>query len=289
MTRVAAASGFFLNSNGVSLVPAVAPWKHWGTVGVSQEEDGVRDHQTSQISTCFMHALANGEHGLAQYGLAVFSASGAALDTHDRFSWSPAEAGTCPFSLVHQCGNASSDRHVPFTLKGPDEALWDFKIRKILRPICGCHVQITMMASFGAWRPSWCISLIGSLWMKGPQGKCNFPTWRILSTGYEALYDQGIRSAIFQASLIVCLVTWVDWWMVCSCCCSSCLLSPLPSCFCLLCWHVLFWQEDLWDRVCSCICSYNLSAYLWRLWSNAIKKWVEKSHFLLIIYMWQLE
>lgn len=38
--------------------------------------------------------------------------------------------------------------------------------------------------------------------MKGPQGKCNFPTWRILSTGYEALYDQGIRSAIFQASLI---------------------------------------------------------------------------------------
>lgn len=75
-------------------MPAVAPWKHWGTAGVSQEEDGVRDHQTSQISTFFVHALADGEHGLAQYGLAVFSASGAALDTHDRFSWSPAEAGT---------------------------------------------------------------------------------------------------------------------------------------------------------------------------------------------------
>lgn len=78
------------------------------------------------------------------------------------------------------------------------------------------------------WRPSWHTSLTGTLWMKGPQGKCNFPTWRILSTGSEALHDQGIRSAMFQAPPIVCMMIWVEWRMVRSCCCSPRPPSPLP-------------------------------------------------------------
>lgn len=40
---------------------ATAPGKHWGTTGLSQEEDGVRDHQTSQISISSVCALAGGE------------------------------------------------------------------------------------------------------------------------------------------------------------------------------------------------------------------------------------
>lgn len=81
--------------------------------------------------------------------LDVFSASEAALDTQSWCSWTPAGAGTCLFSGA-LCGNASSDRHMPFTLAVPDWALGVFENRKKLPQICGCREQTTLMESFGA-------------------------------------------------------------------------------------------------------------------------------------------
>jgi len=42
---------------GASLMAATAPGKQWGEEGMSREEDGVRDHQASQIATCFVCVL----------------------------------------------------------------------------------------------------------------------------------------------------------------------------------------------------------------------------------------
>jgi len=141
-------------------------------------------------------------------GLAVFSASRAALDTQGWFPWTPAGAGTCLFSGT-LCGNASSDRHVPFTSEVPDSALWDFKNRKNLPQICGCYKQMTMMASSVALQAK-STYLPHKLFLnKGPPGKYNFRPWRILSMGSESLCYQGIRSAIIQAPPAVCMGIWV--------------------------------------------------------------------------------
>lgn len=143
-------------------------------------------------------------------GLAVLSASKAALDMQRWCPWTPAGAGTCLFCGV-LCGNVFNDRHMTCTVNVTNWALYNFKNRERLCQICGCSWQ--SCHHLVPWRPSWCTWCLPPSKLslkKRPPGKMWFSNlknpvcgvWRLPWPGTQISHFSG-----FSCSLH-CVWTW---------------------------------------------------------------------------------
>lgn len=135
-------------------------------------------------------------------------------------TWTPAGVGTCLSSGMLQ-GNASSDRHMPFTLKVPDWAIQSFKRTKNLPQICSSHEQITMI-----WCPEGHVDALpwhDMTWhlKEGLPGNTSFsnleyPVYGIWSPGNQVCHFSGSFHSLHG-----------DWGPVMNG--GNLLLQPLPS------------------------------------------------------------
>lgn len=137
-------------------IPTAACYDPMGALRHSHSESGGRWCQTPSNQPSFHLLCVCSSWWRGPWsGLAVLSASKAALDTQSWCPWTPAGAGTCLFCGV-LCGNVFNDRHVTYTVNVTNWALCNFKSRKKLCQIYGCRWQ--WWRHLVPRRPSWCAS-----------------------------------------------------------------------------------------------------------------------------------
>lgn len=151
-----AAEGGFL-SPGSPLLPARIPRECWGTAAVSQEEGGVRDHQSSQVSICSLCALAGGEGPDVDWLYFLLPRLPLVLKAGAPGLQQELERA---FAVAHYLA-MSSMTGTWLAQYVTNWALCNFKNRKKLCQICGYRWQSWQLLVL--WRPSWCTSLTSCL------------------------------------------------------------------------------------------------------------------------------